>query len=235
MEKVRCFFDIHIVWVRGHDKTFGNEKADKHAGEGAEVKDEGRERQIRPNDWGFFEFRRDFPHHFAQAQTMAKQLFQREEGEGREEADPSMEAKKRKIVGRMDTGTKRKQAEEKKEEEEEVGKETSTMPTILEIQTTIAEVAATCGRPPKRFSKRLSKDNEAVIMLEEAIAERSMSTDGLERFYLNRRVERCRRKVRRLTATANAEFIINNPRMPRRRVKGGPTKKSAAKRSGGRG
>jgi hypothetical protein len=137
-------------------------------------------------------------------------------------------------VGRLDTGTKRKNAEEKKEEEE-VDKETSTMPTILEIQTTIAEVAATCGRPPKRFSKRLSKDNEAVIMLEEAIAERSMSTDGLERFYLNRRVERCRRKVRRLTATANAEFIINNPRMPRRRVNGGPTKQSAAKRSGGRG
>ena len=33
-KKVSHFFDIRIVWVRGHDETFGNEKADKHAGEG---------------------------------------------------------------------------------------------------------------------------------------------------------------------------------------------------------
>ncbi len=94
------------------------------------------------------------------------------------------------------------------------------MPNIPEIQTAIAEVATTCGRPPKRFSTKLKSDNEAVIQLEEAMADRSMSTDGLERFFLNRRVGRCRRRVRRLTAIANAEFTINNPRMPRRRTKG---------------
>ena len=94
------------------------------------------------------------------------------------------------------------------------------MPNIPEIQTAIAEVATTCGRPPKRFSTKLKSDNEAVNQLEEAMADRSMSTDGLERFFLNRRVGRCRRRVRRLTAIANAEFTINNPRMPRRRTKG---------------
>ena len=94
------------------------------------------------------------------------------------------------------------------------------MPDIPETQTAIAEVATTCGRPPKRFSTKLKSDNEAVIQLEEAMADRSMSTDGLERSFSNRRVGRCRRRVRRLTAIANAEFIINNPRMPRRRTKG---------------
>ena len=153
-KKVSDFFDIRIVWVRGHDKTFGNEEADKHAGEGAEVKDDAGERHTRPSDWGFHEFRRDFPHHFAQEQKHAFRLFQCEnEGEAKGE-NSALDAKKRNIAGRPNTGTKRKK-DEGQGEEEDVDRETSVMPNILEIQTAIAEVASTCGRPPKRFSTKL--------------------------------------------------------------------------------
>ena len=82
---------------------------------------------------------------------------------------------------------KRRQGEDMNQEEE-VDRETSVMPNILEIQMAIANVAASCGRPPKRFSTELQGDHEAVQELEEAMAERTMTTDGLERFFLSRRV-----------------------------------------------
>jgi ribonuclease HI len=104
--KVSQFFDIRIVWVRGHDKTVGNEEADKHAGDGAEVKDDTRERHRRPSDWGFHEFRRDFPHRFAQGQKMAFHLFQCENEGTAKGANPALDARKRKIAGRPNIGTK---------------------------------------------------------------------------------------------------------------------------------
>ena len=50
-----------------------------------------------------------------------------------------------------------------------------------------------------------------------ALGERSLEYDGLTRFILNRRVSRCRDKVRKSTAMARAEFVLNNPRLPRQK------------------
>ncbi len=51
-KKAKAFFIIRIVWVRGHDKDWGNEQADKHAGEGADIKDEDHVSMGRPSDFG---------------------------------------------------------------------------------------------------------------------------------------------------------------------------------------
>ena len=47
-----------------------------------------------------------------------------------------------------------------------------------------------------------------------------MTADPLTRFLLNRWVVKCRRRVRRLIAIARSEFILSNPRLPRRTKKG---------------
>ena len=75
-KKANDFFNIRIVWVRSHDKDWGNQQADKHAGEGADIKDEDHASMRRPRDWRLSEFRRDFPHRFANSQNMALHLFQ---------------------------------------------------------------------------------------------------------------------------------------------------------------
>ena len=83
-KKTALVFDIHILWIRGHSKDIGNDLADKHAGEAADEKGEN-EIRWRPNDWGFSEFRRDYPGHFAMGKTAAKMIFA---GAGIQEDEP---------------------------------------------------------------------------------------------------------------------------------------------------
>ncbi len=75
-KKAKSFYDIRILWVRGHSKDWGNQLADKYAGEGAEALDELHIGTARPSDWGFSEFRRDCPQHFAGSQGMAHLLLE---------------------------------------------------------------------------------------------------------------------------------------------------------------
>ena len=70
-KRTRAIFDIHIMWIRGHTMDVGNDLADKHAGEAAE-NDAVNQTKWRPRDWGFAEFRKDFPGHFAGNKTTAK-------------------------------------------------------------------------------------------------------------------------------------------------------------------
>ena len=44
-----------------------------------------------------------------------------------------------------------------------------------------------------------------------------MATHPLERFALNKRVATCTAIVRRLVKIVQAEYVLNNPRIPRRR------------------
>ena len=60
---------------------------------------------------------------------------------------PSLDGKRRKVAGRPSTDLKRKQGEDNLEDEHDLEK--SCMHNILESQTAIASVAASCGRPPK--------------------------------------------------------------------------------------
>ena len=69
------FFKTRILWVRGHTKDWGNELADKHAGEGADVEDENHVYTARPSDWDLSEFQGDFPQHVAGSQKMAQRIF----------------------------------------------------------------------------------------------------------------------------------------------------------------
>ena len=94
--------------VRGHDKIWGNEPADKHAGEGADIKDEDHIHVPRPYDWGFEEFRRGFPHRFACGQMMALRLFMRESGQGSSAPKPSLDATRREVDGMPSVGAERK-------------------------------------------------------------------------------------------------------------------------------
>ena len=109
-------------------------------------------------------------------------MFQIEDGCGVRSETPSLDAKRRKVAGRPSIDLKRKQGNVKEEEEHD--KETSCMPNILEIQTAIASVAASCGRPPRRVSTKLKWDHEAVRELDEVTAERSMTTDVYTRILL---------------------------------------------------
>ena len=51
---------------------------------------------------------------------------------------------------------------------------------------------------------KLPRDHPAQMALEEALCLRSVERDHLARFYLNRRVFRCRRTVKALVGIANA-------------------------------
>ena len=95
--------------------------------------------------------------------------------------------------------------------------ERSLKPSILEIQYAIADAAAKCGRPKKRMGSKLAKNHPVMIELMEAMTLRSMAAHPLARYDLNKRVCSCRIKVRTLELIAQAELILNNPRMPRRR------------------
>ena len=81
-----------------------------------------------------------------------------------------------------------------REDSEEVRGRSGTVPTIYEMQGAIAEAASRCGKKKGRFSARLPNIHPAQMDLEEAISLRSIESDYLVRFYLNRRVYRCRRK-----------------------------------------
>ncbi len=71
----RILFDLHIVWIRGHTRDHGNELADRHAGEAAEVKHDN-DTRWRPTDWGFSECRRDHPVHIASDKPIARTVFE---------------------------------------------------------------------------------------------------------------------------------------------------------------
>ncbi len=51
---------------------------------------------------------------------------------------------------------------------------------------------------------------------------RSMEQDGLARFYLTRKVFRCRSVVLALIKAAQADYYLKNPRAPRRRTSAQP-------------
>ncbi len=74
-KKDKRFFDFRILWLMGHSLDWGSELADKYAGEGAEAVDELHIGTARPSDWGFSEFRRDYPQHFGGSQQMALHMF----------------------------------------------------------------------------------------------------------------------------------------------------------------
>ena len=93
-------------------------------------------------------------------------------------------------------------------------------PRILELQNAISDAAKVSGKAKPKFRKGLPADHPAQVALKEAINQRSMEGNTMARFYLQRRVYKCRRTVRDLTSTREAEYVINNPRAPRRR-KGG--------------
>ena len=65
---------------------------------------------------------------------------------------------------------------------------------------------------------KLAHDHPAMSDLTEALALRSMAAHPLARFALNKRVTKCRAKVRTSVNIAQAEFVLNNPIMPRRRL-----------------
>ena len=75
-----------------------------------------------------------------------------------------------------------------------------------------------CGRPRKRLGAKLQHDHPAMCDLSEALRPRNMCADPLARFALNNRVNTCRAKVRALVKIAQAEIVLSNPRMPRRRI-----------------
>ncbi len=91
---------------------------------------------------------------------------------------------------------------------------------FLELQNAIADAARASGKAKPKFQKSLPADHPAQIALKEAINQRSLEGNSMARLYLHRWVYRCRRTVRNLTSTKEAEYVINNPRAPRRR-KGG--------------
>ena len=64
----------------------------------------------------------------------------------------------------------------------------------------------------------MPRDHPAMRDLDEALALRSLAHEPIERFALNKRVTRCRGIVRSLIKVAQAEIVLNNPRMPRRKV-----------------
>ena len=181
-------FNIHILWIRGHSKDIGNDLADRHAGEAA---DEDNENEVRwrPNDWRFSEFRKDYPAHFAAGKTTAMLIFG---GAGTRVAEP--------IRPHRHNENKRKNNKEEKRLAESQGRiedqERNLKPNILEIQKAIADAAALCGRPDKRFLTKLARDHPAVSDLTEARALRSMAPHPLARFALNKRVTKCRAKAR---------------------------------------
>ena len=95
-KRTREAFGVMIVWVRGHHTDVGNELADRCAGEGADADDEaaclGR---WRPADWGFHDFRRDFPQHFVSGCNAGKDLFA-----GERRGDEERPRKIQRTVGR---------------------------------------------------------------------------------------------------------------------------------------
>ncbi len=119
---------------------------------------------------------------------------------------------------------KGEQAEHNKEEPNQAetqgraeDQERNLKPNLVEIQSAIAEAAATCGRPKRRGDTKLAQDHPAMTDLTEAMTLRSMATHPLARFALNRRVAKCRAIVRKFIKAARAEFVLNNPRIQRRR------------------
>ena len=91
MRAAKAFFDMHIVWIRGHTRDIGNDLADKHTGEAAEDNIDS-ETRWRPTDWGFTEFRRNHPIHFSSGKTTAKSVF---EGAGLAEDAPTRKKTRR--------------------------------------------------------------------------------------------------------------------------------------------
>ena len=208
-KRTRALFDIHIMWVRGHTMDVGNDLADKHAGEAAE-NDAVNQTKWRPRDWGFAEFRKDYPGHFAGNKTTAKNIFDGEgEGEGRRKPPNGIQ-------------NKRKHTEEEKRLAETQGRiedhERNLKPCVHELQTAIGGAAEMCGRPKNRAGTKLPRDHPAMRDLDEAMALRSLAHDPIERFALNKRVTKCRSLVRTLIKVAQAEIVLNNPRVPRRKV-----------------
>ena len=96
-------------------------------------------------------------------------------------------------------------------------------PRILELQNAISDSARACGKAKAKIRKTLPADHPAQVALKYAINQRSLESNPMARFYLHRVVYRCQRKVRALTSIKEAEFVINNPRAPRRKKKGGGT------------
>ncbi len=101
------------------------------------------------------------------------------------------------------------------------------------MQEAISQAATSCGAPMRRATTRLSAEHPAQCELDLALSERSLEHDPYTRFLLDRLVKRCRDRVRRTTAIARAEFVLNNPRIPR--FTKDSTNKSGAWRHGGRG
>jgi hypothetical protein len=64
-KRTRLAYDIRMVWVRGHSDNVGNELADRIAAQGANEEINAERWHWRPRDWGYWEFRRDYPANFA--------------------------------------------------------------------------------------------------------------------------------------------------------------------------
>jgi hypothetical protein len=64
-KRTRFAYDIRMVWVRGHADNVGSECADRLAADGASEGINAERWSWRPVDWGFWEFRRDYPASFA--------------------------------------------------------------------------------------------------------------------------------------------------------------------------
>jgi ribonuclease HI len=64
-KRTKIAYDIRIVWVRGHSDNVGNKLADRIAAHGANEEINAERWSWRPRDWGYTEFRRDYPANYA--------------------------------------------------------------------------------------------------------------------------------------------------------------------------
>ena len=88
-KRTRIAYDLRIVWVRGHSDNVENQLADLIAAHGANEEINAGRWSWRPQDWGYAEFRRDYPanyvnqlsdrsfHHNADRNDQTKTIFTR--------------------------------------------------------------------------------------------------------------------------------------------------------------
>jgi hypothetical protein len=211
-KRTRLAYNIRIVWVRGHSNSVGNQLADRIAAHGANEAINAERWSWRPKDWGYGEFRRDYPANYVN--QLSDRSFHHNANKNDQPKTTFIRNPKRDIRMMEDD------SDANENESAEVRRVGKGAPRILEMQNAIADAARACGKAKPNFKKGLPADHPAQIALKEAINQRSLEGNTMAWFYLHRWVYRCRRTVRDLTSTKEAEYVINNPRAPRRR-KGG--------------
>ncbi len=76
-KKAKLLYDIRVVWARGRSKDVGSELAYRQAAEGAQEDEDACMGRWRPTDWVLEEFRRDYPHRFANGNSAVQGAHQR--------------------------------------------------------------------------------------------------------------------------------------------------------------